>query len=334
MNYIIITSINPPTHAVRAYAGLKDFRTILVGDIKTPEDWKCENVIFLSVELQKKLPFKIVNKLPYNHYSRKMIGYLFAIKNEAEYLIDTDDDNIPNENWEFPDFDGDYQITKPDLGFINIYRSFSDQFIWPRGLPLNMIKKTNQNIEFFKSGNLKIGIWQGLADQDPDVDAIYRMIFDKDCYFKRRDPVVLARGTISPFNTQNTAIRKELFPLLYLPTHVTFRFTDILRGLIAQPIMWEYGYHLGFISPNVIQKRNPHDYMKDFLSEIPMYEYCEKVMELVSNSISKFESIETNLYNAYKALLKEGIVCEMELKVLETWLLDIKSINVNNDCVN
>ena len=58
--------------------------------------------------------------------------------------------------------------------------------------------------------------------------------------------MVLGTGTMSPFNTQNTLIRKELFALLYLPTYVTFRFTDILRGLVAQPIMWAAGYALGF----------------------------------------------------------------------------------------
>jgi hypothetical protein len=97
--------------------------------------------------------------------------------------------------------------------------------------------------------------------------------------------------------------------------------------------MWLYGYQLGFINATVVQKRNPHDYMKDFISEIPMYEYGEKVVELVSNSISKLESIETNLYNAYKALLKEGIVCEMEMKMVEIWLMDIKAINDANECI-
>ena len=69
-----------------------------------------------------------------------------------------------------------------------------------------------------------------------------------------------------PYNTQNTATRKELFPLLYLPAYVTFRFTDILRGLIAQPIMWLYDYHLGYSGATVTQKRNAHDYFEDFQS--------------------------------------------------------------------
>ncbi|MDX9749428.1 MAG: STELLO glycosyltransferase family protein, partial [Paludibacter sp.] len=168
-------------------------------------------------------------------------------------------------------------------------------------------------------------VWQGLADEDPDVDAVYRLTSDVPCYFNEKGPVVLGKGTITPFNTQNTMIRKELFPLMYLPTYVTFRFTDILRGLVAQPIMWLSGYQLGFVDATVVQKRNPHDYMKDFLSELPMYEHGEKVIELVSSNISGDASIENNLYNAYHALHRNGIVIDKELQTLEAWLKDLNS---------
>ncbi|WP_269225942.1 STELLO glycosyltransferase family protein [Flavobacterium eburneipallidum] len=324
---IVITSIFNPTEAVIKFSKLNDYRLIVVGDKKTPEDWSYENVDYISVSQQDKLNFKLAKVLPYNHYCRKMLGYLKAMQNGANYIIDTDDDNIPKTNWSFPDFEAQYDCITRDEGFVNIYQLFTKQKIWPRGLPLKLI---NTQFELEKSIEVKkcnVGIWQGLADEDPDVDAIYRLTNDEPCYFEEREPVVCSQGVISPFNTQNTIIRKELFVLMYLPTYVTFRFTDILRGLVAQPIMWLYGYQLGFINATVVQKRNPHDYMKDFISEIPMYEYCEKVMELVSNSISKSESIETNLYNAYKALLKEGIICELEMKMVETWLQDIKSIN-------
>ena len=39
---------------------------------------------------------------------------------------------------------------------------------------------------------------------------------------------MLGSGTISPFNSQNTLFTRAVFPLLYLPTYVTFRFTDKL----------------------------------------------------------------------------------------------------------
>ena len=68
--------------------------------------------------------------------------------------------------------------------------------------------------------------------------------------------------------------------------------------------------------------------MKDFISEIPMYKDCEKIIELVTSSISKSENIETNLYKAYMSLLNENIVCEKEIVTLKAWLNDLQKNNV------
>jgi hypothetical protein len=324
---IVITSIFEPTEAVIEFSKLKEYQLVVVGDKKSPIDWNCENVDYISIQQQENIGFELAKILPYNHYCRKMFGYLKAIQNGAEYIIDTDDDNIPKTNWNFPNFEQNYDCIEDDKGFVNIYQLYTTQKIWARGLPLNLINTDFELENCLSLKKCKVGIWQGLADEDPDVDAIYRLTSDIPCYFNERNPVVLGKGTISPFNTQNTMIRKELFPLLYLPTYVTFRFTDILRGLVAQPIMWLYDYQLGFTNATVVQKRNPHEYMKDFISEIPMYQHCERVIDIVSSSISLEDSIETNLLNAYKSLFKENIVCEKELKTLEVWLKDIERLN-------
>ncbi|SHN09775.1 STELLO glycosyltransferase family protein [Polaribacter sp. KT 15] len=327
-NHIVITSINEPTEGVLLFSKMKDYKLIVIGDNKSPENWFCKNVDYYSSTNQLKLNFELVNILPYNHYCRKMIGYLIAIKNGAEYIIDTDDDNIPKLDWCFPEFEGTYETIEENKGFVNIYQLYTKTKIWARGLPLKLINTDFKLEDFLEEKKCNVGIWQGLADGDPDVDAIYRLTNDEPCFFNNRKPVVIGKNTISPFNTQNTIIKKELFPLLYLPTYVTFRFTDILRGLVAQPIMWLYGYELGFTNATVVQKRNPHDYMIDFISEIPMFENCEKVVEIVSENIYKDKTIEFNLYSAYKALLKENIIEKRELLVLSKWLEDLKKINL------
>jgi len=321
--HIIITSIFPPTEAVCAFAKMDDYKLVVVGDKKTPKDWNCQNAVFLPVDDNSLLKeTKLQYVLPYNHYCRKMLGYLYAIQQNAEIIIDTDDDNIPKPNWNFPDFVGNFSLYKDEQKFVNIYNYFTEQHIWARGLPLNAISRKT-DFSTVQTDFSNVGIWQGLADEDPDVDAIYRLVFDKPCIFDKKPPIVLDKGVVSPFNTQNTSIRKELFPLLYLPVNVSFRFTDILRGLVAQPIMWLYGFRLGFISATVVQKRNPHDYFKDFLSEIPMYEHCEKSVELVEKVVTKNRSISDNLYEAYNELARYGIVPTNELPVLEAWLEDI-----------
>jgi len=326
--FIVITTIFPPTKAIQCFNKFTDYQLLIVGDKKTPQNWALDGAFFLSTSDQEKLDFSINKELPYNHYSRKMVGYLKAIENQAEVIIDTDDDNMPKEDWGFPCFDGNYSISTENLGFVNIYRNFSGINIWPRGFPLNLItnEKSTLKEKCLKKQEIRIGVWQGLADGDPDVDAIYRLTTSQMCYFSERQPIALGKGSVCPFNSQNTAFRKELFSLLYLPSFVSFRFTDILRGLVAQPIMWQIGYKLGFLKATVVQERNQHNYLIDFESEIPFYLFSEKIVKLVTSCINPDNSISENLTKSYEILSENKIVTKKELSLLAAWLKDLEAL--------
>ena len=299
--FIIITSIFEPTAAIESFSSLSDYQLVVVGDKKTPHNWKYDRVVYLNIQDQLDLAGALAEVIPYNHYGRKMLGYIYAMQQGADIIIDTDDDNIPYADWKFPGFEGTYQTATPDQGWINIYHHFTEQPIWPRGLPLRRIRDNRSRLTWLPEQQpSQIGIWQGLADEDPDVDAIYRLTSDTPCIFQKKQPVVLGKGTISPFNSQNTAYRRELFPLLFLPSFVTFRFTDILRGIIAQPIMWQHEFLLGFTEATVIQKRNVHDYFRDFQSEVPMYLHTENALDAVAASVGN-HSVKDNLWQAYEA---------------------------------
>jgi len=325
---IVITSIFAPTEAVTKFAGLTDYQLIVAGDKKSPAEWNAPGVTYLSVAEQEAMGLGLSTKLPYNHYGRKMMGYLHAMRMGVDTIIDTDDDNIPYDNWSFPPLEGDFETSPVDKGFVNIYKNFTSHHIWPRGYPLDLILDTNHNLsaEDLTVRSTKIGIWQGLADSDPDVDAIYRLVDNTEIFFEKRSPIVIEEGTLCPFNSQNTAVRRELFPLLYLPAYVTFRFTDILRGLVAQPIMWAHGYRLGFTEATVIQVRNPHDYVKDFESEIPCYLHPNKVIAAVSRAIDPSVTVSENVRRAYAELAKENIVTSQEIELLDLWLADVDAL--------
>lgn len=319
---IVITTIFEPSEAVRRFAALREHHLIVVGDRKTPRSWRCENARFLTLAEQRRLAPELDRRMPLDHYCRKMFGYLCAMREGAELIVDTDDDNIPKAGFGFPPLAGTFAALPPGLGFVNIYRYFTPQKVWPRGLPLRCI--STEPALATRPEQSCIGIWQALADEDPDVDAIYRLTDNTPCWFEERAPVALGEGTLAPFNSQNTLYRRELFPLLYLPTHVTFRFTDILRGLVAQPILWLYGYRLGFTQATVVQKRNPHDYFKDFVSEIPVYQYAEQVPAIVAGALRGSRSLADNLYEAYVALERHQIVEKREPEVLSAWLAAVR----------
>ncbi len=317
--FIVITSIFPPTTAIRKFSNFKDWKIIVVGDKKSPDVWDFPNVEYLSVASQSRMNSAFVNTIPWNSYTRKNIGYFYAISQGADLIYDTDDDNIPLSNWiSDPAFSiGGETITQPP--FVNIYKFFTDEHVWPRGLPLQHILNNNLAIEStMQSAN--IGVWQFLADEDPDVDAIYRLTNNTPIYFKKRQPVILDAGVCCPFNSQNTYFSKAAFPLLYLPSTVTFRFTDILRGLVAQPILWAARLRLAFGEATVIQKRNPHNYLNDFESEIPCYLLSETVTSIAIKNVSSDMTISENLLSVYYALLAENIVKQDEIEILKLWL--------------
>jgi hypothetical protein len=252
--WIVVTSINQPTLAVKAFGKLAktraDFRVVVVGDTKTPGDWSCDGVDFLSIDAQMKRYSPLAELIPVRHYCRKNLGYLYAVQHGADVIIDTDDDNIPYDNFgsnisekvegrllNGTDSNGGGGDAPDKGGWVNIYRHFTDfKAIWPRGLPLDAIQQEGH----IPGPTLaRCLVQQYLADEDPDVDAIYRLTGGPLLSFNAKAaPVILAgagnpaHAAWVPFNSQNTLFFREAFGLLYLPCFVSFRMTDIWRSFV------------------------------------------------------------------------------------------------------
>jgi hypothetical protein len=325
--FIVITSINGITKSVRKFAELDDWHVVVVGDRKTPSLSRHPhtNITYLSVHDQSKLGFHTYNVLPFNHYARKNLGYLYAIRKGAQCIADTDDDNIPYSHWGkglTENISSIELVTGPKV--VNIYRLFTNQRIWPRGFPLHLISNSSE-IKSLESQNERIAIWQGLADNEPDVDAIYRLVFGKQIQFERRDPVALENGVYCPFNSQNTIWFPDAFVYLYLPIYVTFRFTDILRGYVAQRGIWAINAKLGFTSATVYQNRNIHNLMSDFIDELPCYTQVNRLIELLDKCELTGHPHE-DLYTIYEVLYKAGIVKREELDGINAWIKDFEKI--------
>jgi len=111
-----------------------------------------------------------------------------------------------------------------------------------------------------------------------------------------------------------------------LPSYVSFRFTDILRGLIGQVILWEHGHRLGFFEPTVRQERNIHDYMEDLKDEIPVYLYARQAVEIARSAIVPGEKMHDQLSAAYRALANEGIVGPAEVELVGLWLRELEKL--------
>ena len=331
---VVLTTINPPNPKIGKWAEASGNKVIVVGDNKTPSDWKHKECEFISIDDQKKGAFEISKCLLENHYTRKNIGYLYALENDASMIIDTDDDNFPYmEKWsELMTFGKEtlYLGDQRDLTYKNIYTHFSDSSIpfWPRGFPLNKLATESSVIKpdeviSTKENNI-IGLWQCMVDGDPDIDAIHRLIFKKTPTFVHKNPILFGKNNLCSFNSQNTLwMRKCIFPLLYLPATVSFRFTDILRSYVAQIILDRAEIFFGFYPSTSYQERNEHNLMADFESETSMYQRTEEIVSTLDGAVSQNASISDNLVNAYSSLEKIDIVDPLELQIIEYWLTDI-----------
>ena len=312
---IVVTTINEPNQCLEAFSKMEGWDLIIVGDKKSPKEYRLK-AKYLDISEQEKLFLLFSGQMPFNHYCRKNLGYLYAVKNGYDIIGESDDDNLPNENWgKLPQAEKFSTIVGPN--YPNIYKEFTGQKIWPRGFPLDLILLNEPHSKMDLPG--KVLIWQGLADGDSDVDAVYRLIIKEDVFFDKNKTIVLKEKVLSPFNSQNTLWHKEAWPFLYLPHTVTFRYTDILRSFIAQFGIWSRGGHLGFMSPTVSSmQRNYHNQLKDFSDEIPMYNSFYKVMDALQSC--NLTGRSDDLLLMYEALVKNGVVAESELDSISEWL--------------
>lgn len=331
MGSIVITTIQAPTTSVLRMlekARENGLKIIAIGDRKTPlVEWPAETA-FVSVDAQKKLGYALVAELPENHYARKNIGYLLAMSQRSPVIFDTDDDNAPMDSWQARAI---RTSARPclDSGWINAYRWFSDAHIWPRGLPLDKAAHASVPGNLGALAEVVAPIQQGLANGSPDVDAVWRLLMDKEITFDVADSVHLPPGAWCPFNSQSTWWYPVAYPLMYLPSFVSFRMTDIWRSFIAQRCLWALGHGLVFHGAEMFQDRNPHNLMRDFEQEIPGYLNNERIRSVLEslNLLPGETEVASNLHCCYEALIQEGFIPENEMKLVEAWLFDICKYN-------
>ena len=318
-SHVVVTSIRRPSAQVGAFLRQTGWQTTLVADLKTPRFRPPAGLAVLSVERQRRCWPRFASQLPWRHYARKNLGYLYAIKAGARCVFDTDDDNAPLEPWRpCPPGETSVVAAVPGSRWVNVYAHFGAKQVWPRGFPLEQIGRCGAPA-VVAAGAEDVVVWQGLVEGDPDVDAIFRLTRCDPVTFQPASPLVLPSGSYCPFNSQNTWWTRLAFPYLYLPTTVTFRFTDILRSLVAQRCFWAHGWRLGFHGPTARQERNEHDLLVDFRDELPCYLETARIVSRL-DALSLGQDAAENLRRCYAALVEPGWVRSAELPVLETWL--------------
>jgi len=329
---LVVTSISAPNAALRMLAEgclQRDIEFIVIGDAASPANFQLDGCRFYSLDEQSQLGLRFARECPTRSYARKNVGYLLALRGGATTLVETDDDNFPRE-----EFWTDRERTQSvraisDGGWLNIYRYFTDANIWPRGLPLDQVNSCGPSYDELTRAEIDCPIQSGLADENPDVDAIYRLVLPLPQSFCTDRRVALGSNSWCPFNSQNTTWWREAFPLLYLPAYCSIRMTDIWRGFVAQRIAWTNDWAVLFHEPTVWQERNEHNLMRDFRDEVPGYlnnsTLCEALEKL--DLRSGVENLNDNLRICYEEMIRMELVGAKELDLLEAWISDLQQIS-------
>ena len=253
----VTTTIFPPSPAIKQLIDhVPGACLVVVGDHKTASKlWRSyiqdealhERVLFLSDEDQKSLSFSIITHLEWNHFGRKNIGYLVALQHGAQWVYDFEDDTIllmpVNQTFfskiliskltPIPVVKNNHHLFNPYPSFLPRDNIGRDLFVWPRGFPLDFIHDTDTSafeaVTTIASDN--ISIFQSLADNDPDVDAIYRMTGKLPITFSKHDSMIsLSPGMFCPWNTQAVLMKSSVLWGALLPVTVTGRVAGILRS--------------------------------------------------------------------------------------------------------
>lgn len=326
---LVVTTIqgpNPVMQSLAAAAAAAKARFFVLGDRKSPPVYDLPGADYYSLDAQHERFGGFSRQLPVGHYVRKNLGYLAALDAGCEWIVETDDDNFPLDNFfEPPPRTLAVRRLRSDQPWVNVYRHFGPSApVWPRGFPLEALGaqvRADERIERHEEAPLLV---QGLADDNPDVDAVFRLTRELPVRFDRTAaPLSLEAGLWCPFNSQNTWFHRSIVALTYLPAHCSFCMTDIWRSFVAQRCLWAMGRRLVFTAPSVRQERNEHNLLRDFGDEVPGYLNNARMAQVLAATTLTGEPA-ADLGLCYRALVAEGFMPAAELELVEAWLREIR----------
>jgi hypothetical protein len=310
---IVLTTINVP-RVLEVYPSGSGTRFFVIGDRKSPEDQtrlflhdlmkRGVDVRWYPAELQEKLGYACSDLIGWDSIQRRNIGFLEALKWGADVVISIDDDNVPISPQSYrlnhcynrnnavprglPSFTGPCVINRYVHGWFD-----PGQLLVPRaphrGFP-------SRGINLFEYGHIvdaRIGVNAGICLGDPDIGAVERIANAPMVHQVSellRAGIALDCNTWTVFNSQNTAVIRELIPAWGMVPFVN-RYDDIYASLICQRVMRDRGLHVHFGPPFVFQNRNAHDLIDDLRKEIDGMEHILDLSHALDQTVLPGKSV-------------------------------------------
>lgn len=212
--WAVCTTVFAPSEAILQMVALQGWSVVIVGDVNAANfNVTAPNLVYLDASAQQRLESftGLVDLLPWKHFGRKNLGYLYAVSRGAELIWDFDDDNIlkPDVAPVMPSSNVFHVATGCPV--FNPYPlmggpSAADPRLppeWPRGFPLDLLHK-QCNVTLTPGDATQVAVVQSLADHDPDVDGIFRLTRGVPMHFdpSSKRTLVVPPNVMTPWNAQ------------------------------------------------------------------------------------------------------------------------------------
>ncbi|KAL9232572.1 hypothetical protein vseg_007671 [Gypsophila vaccaria] len=341
--WIVVSVSEYPTESVKGLVKIRGWQVLAVGNSRTPSDWNLKGAVFLSLEMQSTLGYRVLEYLPYDSYVRKTVGYLFAIQHGATKIFDADNRGDVIEADIAKHFDVElvgeqarqeiilqYTHENPNRTVVNPYIHFGQRSVWPRGLPLENVGEIGHEEYYTQLFGGKQFIQQGISNGLPDVDSVFYFtrkagLETYDVRFDEKAPkVALPQGMMVPLNSFNTLFHTSAFWGLMLPVSVSTMASDVLRGYWAQRLLWEIGGYVVVYPPTVHRFDRAGSY--PFSEEKDLHVNVGRLIKfLVSWRSHKKTLIEKVLELSY-VMAEERFWTDKDVQLTAAWLQDLVAV--------
>lgn len=346
---LITTTINVPSTLVDVVAHTPadvDLTLVVAGDVQTPPETEKLVVeldgVYLGVVGEAVQRWRTNLRVGVRSIQRRNLALLHALTLGPDVIITVDDDNRPLDPATYVrtfitglrDLKPTSNLTRSSTGWYNPAHVL-DPPVTHRGYPLDQRHRRGTYVhrphEVTMAGGPTprgVGVVAGLWFGDPDVDALERLAVAPHVVGFRagsgpRD-VVLDVGTWAPFNTQNTAYRWEVAPLMQCLVGVG-RYDDVWMSYVARRVMDELSWHVRYGYPPVEQRRNEHNLVLDLERELYGYRETPALVRRLraltldapwnADPVDVLEQVYNGLYDVL-----EPPTCEAN----DAWLVDVR----------
>jgi hypothetical protein len=312
-----------------------DVRFFVAIDKKTPREIATVvdgNTKLLSETIQN--DWKCSEAIGWNTLARRNIAFLEALKWGADVIYSWDNDNVPVGLDHFERIDHTFDTYGGNRHFNGIKVTGDKGWFDPgsllipqtrhRGFPYN--KPASK--QAFHVVDAKVGVAAGLVIGDPDCDASTRIEHKPDIgqvHILGSTGVVVDPHCWTVFNSQNTAVVRELIPAWFMMPGVG-RHDDIYASLIVQRVARERGLHVHFGPPFTYQQRNKHDQIADLRAEIDGMENVCKLATLLDAIVLPGKSVIEDTRIIYEQLCFCQFIPQASAAAGLVWLEDVEGV--------